>query len=63
MEKLTKEEKIQVMRQVTDIVSSVSQSKLSWNLQSIDALVDKLYRQMTGLIEEDINSSKDQGHA
>lgn len=62
MDKLTKEEKLQVMRNVTDIAASVSQSKVTWDLRSIDALVNRLYRQMTHLIESDANAVEDKGN-
>lgn len=59
MDKLTKEEKLQVMRQVADIASSVSQSKVTWNIKAMDALVDRLYRRMAGLIERDLPAHED----
>lgn len=59
MEKLTKEEKLQIMRQVADIASSVSQSKLTWNVSSLDALVDRLYTRMIDLIEGNTSLQKD----
>jgi hypothetical protein len=54
MSQLTKEEKIQVMRQAADIACSVSSTtRLMWDVNSIQALVTTLYTKMTQLIEEE----------
>jgi hypothetical protein len=54
MSELTKEDKLQIMKYVSEITASTSQqSRLSWNVEALDALVIRLYGSMTRLIKED----------
>lgn len=59
--KLTTEQKMELMRQTSEIVKSASMSpKLGWNLEAIVELTENVYKKMVELLESESNSNSDQ---